>query len=118
MNSELLNQLKAELADRDKIASTEIKSFEKRYSESRSQMMELNERLFEKDRQIQELNSILNNENLKFNDENSRVIRFENGLRIVERLEGNRKYFYNYETNERYSDSEVDELMKKYKYKK
>ncbi len=117
-NSELLNQLKSELVNRDKIASTEIKSFEKRYSESRSHMMELNESLFQKERQIQELNSILNNENLKFKDENTNVIRFENGLRIVERFEGSRRYFYNYETNKRYSDSEVEELMKKYNYKK
>ena len=116
-NAELLNDLKSELLNRDTIASNEIKNFEKRYSESLSQMTELKEKIFEKDTQIQELKALLNNENLRFNNEISRIIRFDNGLQIIERLEGNRRHFYNYETNEKYDESEVEELKKKFNYK-
>lgn len=116
-SSELLEQLKSELANRDKITSNELRNFEKRYSESRKEIMMLNDKIFEKDKQIQDLQSLRNDENLKFNFDNSRIIRFENGMRVIERYEGNRKYYFNAETNERYDENEVEMLMKKFKYK-
>ncbi len=116
-SSELLDQLKSELANRDKITSNELRNFEKRYSESRGEIMMLNDKIFEKDKQIQDLQSLLNDENLKFDFGKSRILRFENGLRLVERGEGEKRYYYDYETKERYDEKEVEMLMKRYDYK-
>lgn len=112
-SSELLDQLKTELSNRDKITNNEIRNFEKRYSESRSEIMMLNEKLFDKDKQIQSLQSSLNEENLKYSHNNSDVIQLPNGLRLFERFENNRKYYYDYESNKRYTENEIKKLLEK-----
>ncbi|MBE7661540.1 hypothetical protein G1K77_13470 [Tenacibaculum finnmarkense] len=115
-NSELLNQLKTELNNRKEITSDEIRSFEKQYSNTRIEMKLLNEKIFEKDNQIQELQMLLNENKIRLNSENSLEIIFENGLKIVQKNNGNKIEFINYNTNEKYNFNEVEKFKKKYRH--
>lgn len=115
-STELLEKLKFELANRDKITSNELRNFEKRYSESREEIMSLNNKIYEKDKQIQNLQSLLNDKDLKIKRESSRILRFENGIRIIERHEGDFKYYFNAENKEQYSEFEIQKMKKELEY--
>lgn len=115
-NQKLVDDLKQELKKREDITSVEFKNYEKRYNDSRKEMNLLNEKLFEKDKLIQELKYNLNDENLKKNRDS--IITFENGLELFESFHGNEVIYSDNDEKRLYSQKEVNELMSKYAYKK
>ncbi|NEN25361.1 hypothetical protein G3O08_17840 [Cryomorpha ignava] len=113
-NNSALEDLKAEFSNREKIRVDEIKSFERNYSESREEIMALNNAMFEKDKQIQNLRKIVSD--LERKDSNktlSYLLEFENGLKLIERFDGNKITYLNPETNEIYSDQKAEILKER-----
>lgn len=118
-NRSIIDELKSELSSRERMTSDEMRNFEKRYSEQRREISELNSKLYEKDEELQSLRIMLNDRDLSFDErEVRRVIRLGNGLLVRERYDGNRIYYYNMETNERYNEEEIKMLMDKYSYER
>lgn len=118
-NRSIIDELKSELSSRERMTSDEMRNFEKRYSEQRREISELNSKLYEKDEELQSLRMMLNDRDLSYDErEGRRVIRLGNGLLVRERYDGNRIYYYNMETNERYNEEEIKMLMDKYSYER
>lgn len=114
-NSNLIEQLKSELSNRDSIYVKEIKNYENRYSEAREEIMKLNEKIYEKEKVISKLErNIMNEENL---EKNTNRLFFENGLIIDERIDNKGiKHYKNVETGENISNIRVLNLMDSYNY--
>ncbi len=123
-NRSIIEELKSQLSIRDKMTKEEVRNFEKRYSDSRKEIKDLNEKLFGRDQEIQDLRMILNNRELYDNDlkddklNRGIIIRFENGMRILEKFDGNKAVYTNLKTNEMYSNDEVKQLMEEYPYER
>ncbi|GET46462.1 hypothetical protein [Capnocytophaga felis] len=99
---ELLSKLREELEKQKEIASTEMKNFEQQYSNSRKQIAELNELLFEKDKIIQVFK-------LNYSTgENANIIRLPNGEIIIELREDNYTHYYNLETGSKYNEGDFE----------
>lgn len=117
LNRRMVEELKSELNDRERMINDELRQFEKRYSDSRKEISELNSKLFKKDEEIQLLKMTLSDREIGDNEMQGRnIIKFENGLRVIERFDGNKILYYNLETNERYTEKEIRMLMDKYTY--
>ena len=118
-NRSIIDELKSEFNNRERMTSDELRNFEKRYSEQRREISELNSKLYEKDEELQSLRMMLNDRNLNYDEREDRhVIRLGNGLLVRERFDENRIYYYNIETNERYNEEEIKKLMDKYSYER
>jgi hypothetical protein len=118
-NYKMIDELKSQLNERDKVTDNELKMFERRYSDSRKEISDLNSNLYEKDQQIQELKMLLRERDMNENERfRTNVIMFDNDLRIIERFDGNNVIYYNTETNERYSEKEIKRLMDTHKYER
>jgi hypothetical protein len=118
-NRSMIEGLKSELTSKEKMMHEELRNFEQRYTESRKEISQLNNKLFEKDKEIQTLKVLLSDTELNNSNKISRsLIIFQNGLRVVERFDGNRITYENSETNEQYSEQEIKMLMEKYSYDK
>ena len=118
-NQILVEQSKNELSKREKLANEEVRNFEKRYLESREEIMELNNKIFEKDRQLQDFKMHIGEQELNNIERPSKnTLIFKNGLKIIERFDGNNVIYFNDETQERYSEKEVSLLMEKYEFER
>lgn len=119
LNRSLVDELKSQLTNRERMTADELRNFERRYSESRKEINDLNNKLFEKDHELQSLKMILSDRELSDNERQKRsVIRFENGLTVIEQFDGNRVLYFNAETNKQYQEEEIRMLMDKYKYER
>jgi hypothetical protein len=119
LNRSLVDELKSELTNRERMTTDNLRNFERRYSESRKEINELNNKLFEKDQELQSLKMILSDRELSDTERQKRsLIRFENGLTVIEQFDGNRALYLNIETKERYPEKEIRMLMDKYKYER
>lgn len=117
LNRSMVDELKSELTNRERMTHDELRNFEKRYIETRKEINELNNKLFEKDKELQSLKMLLSDR--KQNDierQNRSIIKFENGLKVVEQFDGNKPLYFNLETNERYPEKEIRMLMDKFNY--
>jgi hypothetical protein len=123
-NRSIIEDLKSELANRDRMTNDEFKNFERRYSESRKEIKDLNEKLFDRDQEIQELKMMLNSREFGIDESKEdglrrgSIIRFENGTRVIERFNGDKIVYYNYDTNESFPDDEIKLLMERYPYER
>lgn len=63
-NRSIIDELKSELSSRERMTSDEMRNFEKRYSEQRREISELNSKLYEKDEELQSLRIMLNDRDL------------------------------------------------------
>ena len=115
-NQKIIEELKRELKKREDMTLAELKNSEKRYNQSRMEMNTLNDKLFEKDNELQKFKSMLNNENYSKN--RGSIISFENDIELIESFEGNKIIYSDNKTKRIYTEKEVNELMKNYQYKK
>ena len=115
-NQKIIEELKRELKKREDMTLSELKNSEKRYNQSRLEMNALNDKLFEKDNELQKFKSMLNNENYSKN--RGSIISFENDIELIESFEGNKIIYSDNKTKRIYTEKEVNELMKNYQYKK
>lgn len=119
LNRSMVEELKSELISRDRLTNEELRNYEKRYSDSRKEIGELNRKLFEKDEELQTLKiKFSKSEVSKSEREHRSDIRFENGLIVSERFDGNNVLYYDSKTNERYTDKEIRLLMDKSQYER
>lgn len=119
LNREMVDELKSELTSRERMTNDEVRNFERRYGESRKEINNLNKKLFEKDQELQSLKIILSDTGLSERERKNRtIIRFENGLTVIEQFDGNKPMYYNLETREQYPEKEIRILMEKYKYER
>jgi hypothetical protein len=115
-NQKIIEELKRELKKREDMTLAELKNSEKRYNQSRMEMNTLNDKLFEKDNELQKFKSMLNNENYSKN--RGSIVSFDNGIELIESFEGNKIIYSDNKTKIIYTEKEVNELMKNFKYKK
>jgi hypothetical protein len=119
LNRSMVDELKSELTNRERMTHEELRNFEKRYSESRKEISDLNNKLFKKDQELQSLKMILSDRELNdIEKQNRSIIRFENGLTVIEQFDGNKPLYFNIENRERYPEKEIRMLMDKYKYER
>lgn len=116
LNRSMVDELKSELTNRERMTHEELRNFEKRYSGTRKEINELNNKLFEKDQELQSLKMLLSDRELKDIERQNRIIKFENGLTVIEQFDGNKPLYFNIKTRERYPEKEIRMLMDKYKY--
>ncbi|SOD15133.1 hypothetical protein [Pedobacter xixiisoli] len=119
LNKSIIDELKSELNNREKMTSDEHRSFERRYSEQRREISELNSKIYEKDEELQSLKVMLNDREFSDTERlNRSKIRFSNGLLVDERYNGNKVFYYNLDTGERYDEKEIKNLMDIYSYER
>lgn len=119
LNRSKVDELKSELTNRELMTNDELRNFERRYSESRKEISDLNNKLFEKDQELQSLKIILSErERNDIEKLNRSVLKFENGMTIVEQFDGNKPLYFNTETREKYPEKEIKMLMDRFKYER
>lgn len=116
-NINLIEQLKNELSNRDMITSKEIENYERRYSEAKADIMMLNEKIYEKDEIINNLQRDYTN----INNQNTNRFRlyFESGLIVEERIDSKGiKHYKNVETDENISNIRIINLMENQRFER